>query len=145
MVHLGRFDGISFKETARVYARLDRLLRHQRILQTHSTARPMDTPPRADVLLEDVEATQETVQRDAQAGGSPQANQNGRQQPQGLLETIAHAGDQHGHGKRVARRARVNQPQGTMEQNTLSGVIVGRCFSNRRMRTRMSGGVGAGG
>jgi len=78
------------------------------------------------------------------AGGSPQANQKGRQQPQGLLETIAHTGNQYGHGKRVARRARVNQSQGTMEQNTLSGVIVGRCFSNRRMQTRMSGGVGRG-
>ena len=75
MVHLGRFNGVSFEETARVYARLDRLLRHQRVLQSHSTARPMDTPPFADVLLEDVETPQETVPRTAKARSRRRANQ----------------------------------------------------------------------
>ena len=34
----------------------------------------MDTPPTADVLLEDVETTQETVQRTAQTRGTPPEN-----------------------------------------------------------------------
>ncbi len=54
---LGRLNAIPLEETARIYARVGRLLWNQRVLQTHTTARPMDTPPGADVLLEDVETS----------------------------------------------------------------------------------------
>ncbi len=40
--------------------------------------------------------------------------------------------------------ARADQPQGAMEQNTLSGLIAGRCLLNHQVRTRMLGGVGRG-
>jgi hypothetical protein len=40
-IQLGRFDAIPPEETAQVYARLDRLLWHQRVLQSHPATRPI--------------------------------------------------------------------------------------------------------
>ena len=76
---LGRFDGVPPEKTARVYARLDRILRHQRVLQAYSAARPVDTPPVADVLLEDVEAPTTTKEATAQARPRREVDQHGRQ------------------------------------------------------------------
>ncbi len=112
---LGSLDEVSFNETASVHARVDRILRHQRVLQTRSNTRPMDTPPTADVLSEDVEATQETVQRTAQAGVFPQASQNGSQQPKRLL--VQERSGSHLHEREERSRRRVVTVSRTLATN----------------------------
>ena len=97
--------------------------------------RSVDTSPPLDVLLETVASTK-TSTRNAHSTRRPQASGDPpRTQPQELLAYVQDHCQRRGADECVARRTRTAQLKDALGQACSPSL-------NRRMRTRMSGGVG---
>ena len=111
----------------------------------------MDTSPRAHVLLETVATLPQTGGRTAQTGCLAKLCHTNGVEPQELLAHGVHAGNAKRHDQRMAEITRAGFYPRTMDRVSLPGGKSARVsrregmiLPNRRVRTRMHGGVGAG-
>ncbi len=110
----------------------------------------LDRWMRRRVRLYPLEAMGETTHPKAQtrqSGHRPRRGAHGKPQPQRALENEPQQHRESGDDRRVVTRARRSRPEQTMDRHSLSGRSERTAREsmtdwNRRMRIRMSGGVG---
>ena len=141
---LVRFHGLSVSQTCRIPAGLDELLRNIGILQADSRDRPLAEKAIAHVLLQTVAPGKNQGAGTPQTGNVASCSHVSGHQPQRTMALIPDFGNANGHDQHMAQGSRASICQRTVGEPSLPGyspVI----SVNRPVRTRMPGGVGAGG
>jgi len=136
--------GLSVPETCQIPAGLDELLRDIGILQTDSRDRPLAEKAIAHVLLQTVAPGKNQGAGTPQTGNIASGSYLSDHQPQRAMAPIPDFGNANGHDQHMAQGSRASICQRTVGEPSLPGyspVI----SVNRPVRTRMPGGVGAGG
>ena len=114
------------------------------ILQTDSRNRPVAETAFADVLLQTVAQGKNQSAGASQAGNVAPCGHLCGHKPQRAVATIPDAGNANGDDQRLAQGSRASVCQRAVGSHSLPGY--GPVISvNRPVRTRMPGGVGAGG
>ena len=106
--------------------------------------RSLAAPTGADVLLETVALLPHQGTQTAQARNFTACCYLGWPQPKRPVASGADVGHAKWHDQAMAQGSRIGIRQGTMGEHSLSGYGP-MIFMNRPVRTRMRGGVGAGG
>ena len=141
---LGCLHGVSNVQAGRVPARLDGIFRAIGAVSSRTRTRPLAAPQGAYVLLETVALLSYQGSRAHQARHLLACCYLGWIEPERPLEIIPYLGDPFGHDQSMAQGSRFAFYQRFMGKHPLPGY--GSVASgNRLVRTRMLGGVGAGG
>ena len=136
--------GLSVSEACRIPPRLDELLRNIGILQADSRNRPLAEKAVAHVLLQTVALGKNQGAGTSQIGNVASCSHLSGHQPQRAMAPFSDVGNANGHDQQMAQGSRAAICQRAVGSHSLPGY--GPVISvNRPVRTRMPGGVGAGG
>ena len=149
---LGCFHGVPAAQTGAIPAGLGGVLWHQPILPAGPGTGRVDQAAHPHVLLETVALDAHEDQEFAELGREPEDGDPAWRQQQKLLAHGENPGDAAGATQRVVEGARAGQREGPVVQGPgLHGVGERKTSSSeptwlfRPLRTRIVGGVGAGG
>jgi len=136
--------GLSVSEACRIPARLDELLRDLGVLQAGARNRPLAEKAIAHVLLQTVAPGKNQGAGTPQTGNVASCSHFSGHQSQRTMALIPDVGNANGHNQQMAQGARSSICQRTVGEPSLPGYSPVNSV-NRPVRTRMPGGVGAGG